>query len=148
MSSDKIWRKQSQFRFQPKRRWLTGWRIGWWTGRQLKEIVLGKNYWNDIQQEELREKSPIFWSLFLSSISSEENPCGSGNEVTCTCDDGSSYTPRLIMMVLTRTSLDVVCLSLVASSWCVCFSWEASPCWTDFSHIVKTAFDPVFYTIM
>merc|ERR1712130_896645 len=27
-------------------------------------------------------------------VSSEENPCGSGNEVTCLCDDGSSYNAR------------------------------------------------------
>merc|ERR1711894_16641 len=48
----------------------------------------------DGSQAEIPSKDELTERLKDKVVNSEENPCGSGNEVTCTCDDGSSFSPR------------------------------------------------------
>jgi len=48
----------------------------------------------DGSQPEIPSREEVTDQLKDKVVNSESNPCGSGNEVTCTCADGASFTPR------------------------------------------------------
>ena len=89
-----------------------------------KSAYQGTNYsWTKSKNPQVFANFPN-WQNF-----SESNPCGSGNEVTCTCADGASFTPRWTtttkMMMMMLVMITTTTRMMKTSQWWQ--GWPQSP---------------------